>query len=214
MSIGHLLTFTNGCGFLDMYNGERRDLAATGLFYIPILRDLCIYLGCVDASKKTATYNLKKGRSILIFVGGEKEQLMTKEHEHKIFLKNRKGFVKLALEYNCKLVPMYCYGENEAYVNSHFCMSFRKWLQRTFQIGLPIVFHFLPKKVGLHLEIGKPIEFTRKSNSAITDQEINEYHDEFCKSIEDLFNKTPWNYLFYFLSRIIIFNFLRLVFVL
>lgn len=195
MSIGHLLTFTNGAGFLDLYNGDKRDLAATGLFYIPLLRDLCILLGCVDASKKTAVYNLKAGRSILIFVGGEKEQLNTKENEHKIYLKNRKGFVKLALEHNCKLVPMYVYGENEVYVNSQFGMAFRNWLQRNFQIGLPIVFHLLPKKVGLHLEIGKPLDFIRKnSNTSVTDQEINEYHDQFCQSIENLFNNTKHKY--------------------
>jgi len=42
----------------------------------------------------------------LIFVGGEKEQLMTKPGSHKIYLLSRKGFVKLALQYGCDLVPM------------------------------------------------------------------------------------------------------------
>jgi hypothetical protein len=42
----------------------------------------------------------------LIFIGGEKEQLMTVPGEHKIFLRSRKGFVKLALEYGAHLVPM------------------------------------------------------------------------------------------------------------
>lgn len=196
LSSGHLLTFTNGAGFYDnVYNGEKRDLAATGLFFIPLLRDLCILLGCVDASKKTAVYNLKKGRSILIFVGGEKEQLMTKANDHKIYLKNRKGFVKLALEYNCKLVPLYLYGENEIYLNSDFAMGIRKWLQRNFQLGLPIVLHFFPKKVSLNLEVGKPIEYKRKSNDvAITDEEINDFHNKFCIAIENLFDNTKSKY--------------------
>jgi 2-acylglycerol O-acyltransferase 2 len=67
---------------------------------------MILWCGCVDAGAKTAHYNLKKGRSILIFVGGEKEQLMTKPNEHKIYLKNRKGFIKLALQYGAHLVPM------------------------------------------------------------------------------------------------------------
>lgn len=63
-------------------------------------------LGCVDASSATCHYNLKRKRSILIFIGGEKEQLMTEPGSHKIYLLNRKGFVKLALQYGCDLVPM------------------------------------------------------------------------------------------------------------
>lgn len=31
---------------------------------------------------------------------------MTKPGSHKIYLANRKGFVKLALQYGCDLVPM------------------------------------------------------------------------------------------------------------
>ena len=51
----------------------------------------------------------------MIFVGGEKEQLMTKPRENKIYLRSRKGFAKLALQYGAHLVPMYAYGENECY---------------------------------------------------------------------------------------------------
>lgn len=192
MSFGHVLTFTNGAGFLDnVYNGDKRDLAATGLFYIPIFREMCILLGCVDASKRTAVHNLKKGRSLLIFIGGEREQLMTEANDHKIYLKDRKGFVKLALEYDIPLVPMYVYGENEIYINSNFAIGIRKWLQKNFQVGIPIVFHFLPKKVNLNLEIGSPIIYKRKSsNIAISDDEINEFHNQFCIAMEKLFENT------------------------
>ena len=46
------------------------------------------------------------GRSILIFIGGEKEQLMTENGKHKIFLSTRKGFIKLALTYGAHLIPV------------------------------------------------------------------------------------------------------------
>jgi 2-acylglycerol O-acyltransferase 2 len=65
-----------------------------------------IWLGCVDASPFTAHYNLKKGNSIFIYVGGEKEQLMSESGCHRIYLKERKGFVKLALQYGAELIPM------------------------------------------------------------------------------------------------------------
>lgn len=65
-----------------------------------------MFLGCVDAGAKTAHYNLKKNHSIFIYIGGEKEQLMTAHGEQKIYVKNRKGFVKLALQYGAHLVPV------------------------------------------------------------------------------------------------------------
>lgn len=80
-----------------------RSLFAMQLFFsLKVL----LWLGCVDAGSKTAHHNLKKGRSILIFIGGEREQLLTTPGEHTIFLSNRKGFIKLALEYGTPLVPM------------------------------------------------------------------------------------------------------------
>jgi hypothetical protein len=70
---------------------------------------LLLFLGCVDAGSSTAHYNLKKNRSILIYIGGEKEQLMTTYDEQKIYVKSRKGFIKLALQYGAHLLPMVRY---------------------------------------------------------------------------------------------------------
>jgi hypothetical protein len=94
----HVLTMTNGVGFFsNVYSGDRRDLVASVLFFIPVLREMLLWLGCVDASASTAKLNLNKGRSILIFVGGEKEQLLAEPGRYCIYVKERKGFVKLSL---------------------------------------------------------------------------------------------------------------------
>eukprot|EP00428_Durinskia_dybowskii_P082304 CAMPEP_0170444136 /NCGR_PEP_ID=MMETSP0117_2-20130122/48364_1 /TAXON_ID=400756 /ORGANISM="Durinskia baltica, Strain CSIRO CS-38" /LENGTH=94 /DNA_ID=CAMNT_0010704919 /DNA_START=238 /DNA_END=522 /DNA_ORIENTATION=+ len=69
---------TDCCEMLTKHHtGDRRDLAASVLFLIPVIKEILLFLGCVDASSYTCHYNLKRGRSILIFIGGEKEQLMT-----------------------------------------------------------------------------------------------------------------------------------------
>lgn len=99
-SLNHIITMTNACGMLSQhYTGQRRDLAATVLHWIPLFKDFLLALGCVDASAATAKHNLNKGRSILIYIGGEKEQLMTSPGQQRIYLKHRKGFIKLALQY-------------------------------------------------------------------------------------------------------------------
>ena len=73
------------------------------LFFIPLFKELVEWSGCVDASKKTAVYNLDKGRTLHIYVGGEKEQMMCKPGETKVYLNKRKGFIKLALKYGTPL---------------------------------------------------------------------------------------------------------------
>lgn len=45
-SLNHFLTMTNCCEMLSkVYKGERRDLAASILFMLPGIRELCILLG-------------------------------------------------------------------------------------------------------------------------------------------------------------------------
>jgi len=194
-SVNHFHTMTDGSGFLtNVHSGPRRDLCASILFCFPILREAMLYMGCVDAASSTAKYNLQRDRSLLIFIGGEKEQLMTKPNQHKIFLRTRKGFVKLALEFGADLVPMYAFGENELYDCSDFMMGFRQWLQKTFHIGIPVVFGWkntlvpLPKPMGI--EIGAPVKVTKKPKADITGADIDRVHDEFMAAMARLFDRT------------------------
>lgn len=91
-SIHHVLALTDGAGILsEHHTGERRHLAATPLFYIPFVRELTLALGCVDAGRESAEQVLKKGWSLWIVLGGEKEQVLTTQGKHIIALEDRKG---------------------------------------------------------------------------------------------------------------------------
>eukprot|EP01034_Spumella_vulgaris_P028604 gene28604-35489_t len=186
---------TDCCGMLSKhYTGVRRDLAASVLHVIPFLKELLLYTGCVDAGAKTAAYNLKKGRSLLIFIGGEKEQLMSENGKHKIYLRHRKGFVKLALQHGAHLVPMYAFGENDVFTVSQLFMKSRLWLQHTLQIGLPLIYGrygtFIPHKVDLHMEIGKPIPVTKVNKEDITPEMVDALHAQFLAEMTRLFDRT------------------------
>ena len=64
---------TDCCGMLsEIYPSKRLDLGASILFLIPILREVVMWLGCVDACSITAHRVLKQGISVLILIGGEK----------------------------------------------------------------------------------------------------------------------------------------------
>lgn len=204
MSANHMLTMTDCCGMMsNVHSGERRDLAASVLFYIPIVREILLFLGNVDASAATANRQLKKGRSLLIFVGGEKEQLMTKPNEHKIYCASRYGFIKLALSHGVEIVPTYCYGENELYHVSDFAMPARQWLQKNFSIAISLCWGrgFLwlsPLKSKMKFHFGKPIpvpEKFKKKNTTDTlckpsREEIIAHHEIFVGEMRRLFDRT------------------------
>ena len=195
-TIHHFLTMTDCCGMLStVYQGPRRDLCASILFFIPIVRELLLFLGCVDASSMTAHFNLKKRRSLLIFIGGEKEQLMTSSGENKIYLNSRKGFLKLALEHGAHLVPMYAFGENETYTCvNNLAPQFQKWLQENLQIGFPICYgrwgSLIPNKVELQIEIGKPIKVEKMNKKDIRQEQIDDLHKIFVEEMRRLFDRT------------------------
>ncbi len=199
-SINHFLTMTNGCNFLsNVYNGDRRDLVATVLLMIPILRDILLWLGCVDASAKTAKHNLKMKRSLLIYIGGEKEQLLAQPNTHKIYLKSRKGFIKLAIQHNVSIIPMYAFGENEAFQTIEeggFWDKMQNYIQKEFKVvlplfwgryGLPIPFNNTPVQV----ELGKPIYPVLPDSSKLPlEEQIERLHQVFIKEMERLFERT------------------------
>jgi len=169
----------------------RRDLAASVLFYIPLLRELLLLLGNVDASAKTAEYNLKKGRSLLIFVGGEREQLLTSPGVQQVYLNNRKGFVKLALKYQTPLVPMYCFGEVDTYILFKppvWVTSLRRWICDHLRVVIPLALHVKPQPVALRLCVGEPLPCPARMEE-ITPAVIDAYHARFVEALRDLYNK-------------------------
>mmetsp|Transcript_5736 Transcript_5736/g.19231 ORF Transcript_5736/g.19231 Transcript_5736/m.19231 type:complete len:313 (-) Transcript_5736:362-1300(-) len=198
ISTAHLFTMTDGAGWYSkVHNGERRDLAAAALFAVPIIRELVLWFGCVDAGAPTARYHLGMGRSILVFVGGEREQLMTQRGKHRTYLLRRKGIVKLALRYGTPIVPMYCFGENDLYHHSTFLLGLRQWLVKNLRIGFCIfwgpfgpvpLLSLWPFQVPLTVEVGRPIAVTQIDEP--TQEKIDEVHAEVVARTKELFNAT------------------------
>ncbi len=52
---------------------------------------------------------------IMLVIGGAKESLEAHPGLMKLYLANRKGFVKVALENGATLVPVFGFGENELF---------------------------------------------------------------------------------------------------
>ena len=95
---------------------EYRVLAASPMFALPLVRDICLALGAVDAGRKTALRVLGAGLNVHVYPGGSREVFMTDPADHdRVYLTGRKGFINLALTTGSELIPCCVFGEKHLY---------------------------------------------------------------------------------------------------
>ena len=171
-----------------------RTLAASVLFYIPLVREISLWTSCINASRATAQKALSKQKSLLILPGGEMEQLMTTYGTEMVYLSKRKGFIKLAMKNKVPVVPMYVYGCNDYFYTSKLFYSLRYTLVKRLGVCIPLCAGLfgsmtcpLPKKTTI--VIGKPLQFTMKGDDGPTEEELNTAHDLFVKELVKLFDE-------------------------
>jgi len=106
-------------------SGRMTGLAATVIFHIPVVRELFLQMGYVDASRKCATKQMEAGRNLFICTGGEEESMRTVMGGDVVVLKKRKGFVRLAVKHGADLVPVFGLGLSDLYTTYSFMIGFR-----------------------------------------------------------------------------------------
>ena len=117
-------------------NAKLTGVAATIMFKIPVVRELFLLMGYVDAGRPTCQKVLAQGSSLYICTGGEAESLETRNGVDAVVLEGRKGFVRLALSYGTPLVPVYGLGNNEIYRSLQPFPKLRRWLSKNFHVAM------------------------------------------------------------------------------
>ncbi len=108
-----VLTYVAMCeAITNPESAERIPTAvASILLRTPILRNLMGIFNLVDASGPSLKRHLgADGGSVLLYVGGIAELFKSCRNEERLYLKERKGFIKLALTCNVDVVPVYLFG--------------------------------------------------------------------------------------------------------
>jgi len=171
-----------------------RSVAADAVFSIPIAREAAIAVGGISASRRSCRNAILKGNSLAILVGGSDEMLESESNSNDevLFINARRGFIRLALEYGCHLVPCYCFGANELYHQITWGKELRKWILKktrlacTFGIGRSH-YNLLPKKRPLHLVIGRPIQVEK--NPDYLEGDVEELHAMYVQEIQNIYNQ-------------------------
>ena len=97
----------------DPYLGRIHTAAASVLLSTPILKNIMGIFGLVDASRKSLQKHFQKpgiDGCIVLYVGGIAELFKSSLEEERLFLSERKGFIKLALREGVDVVPAYLFG--------------------------------------------------------------------------------------------------------
>lgn len=201
MSAGAFNCFsTESCGFTELYPGVRSCLAIlAGLFRIPLFRDYIMAAGLYPVSKASLTHLLSKsgkGNAVVIVIGGAAESLSSSPGENTVVIKQRKGFVKVALEFGADLVPVYSFGENELFQQVLLTEgSFGRKLQDLFKKIMGFApclfvgekFAIIPYRKPVTTVVGRPISVPKRVSP--TDKEVDHYHSLYMESLTNLFHE-------------------------
>ncbi|XP_041094364.1 diacylglycerol O-acyltransferase 2-like [Polyodon spathula] len=196
---------TEGTGFSTMFPGIRPHLATlAGLFKMPIYREYMMCAGMCPVSKPSLKYLLSQngtGTAVAIVVGGAAESLTCSPGHNSIVIRNRKGFVKLAIEYGADLVPVFSFGENDIFHQVIFEEgSWKRSLQIAFHkyVGFaPCLFKgkgilfkswgLLPFPKPITTVVGKPIAMPKMVSPP--GRVVDHYHQLYMQAILDLFDQ-------------------------
>lgn len=85
----------------------------------PLFRWLLPRLGAIPASPEIADEAMRRGFSLLVYPGGEKEAMRSFAERARVEFFGRQGFIKLALRNKVPIVPIVSIGAHESYIIFH-----------------------------------------------------------------------------------------------
>lgn len=201
MSAGAFTCFsTESCGVSELFPGVRATLAIlAGLFRLPLFREYIMSAGLCPVSKPSLAYLLSqsgKGNAVVIVIGGAAESLASSPGINTVVMKQRKGFVRVALEFGADLVPVYSFGENELFQQVILSEgSLGRRLQDLFKkiMGFaPCLFvgermAFIPFRNPVTTVVGSPISLPKRATPS--DEEVDHYHKLYMEALSKLFHE-------------------------
>ena len=207
ISMGALVNFASyATRFDEKFPGLNvHVLTLASNFMMPFLREWILGMGLCDASRQTCGTILRKGggECILLAVGGAEESLDAHPGTYRLTLKNRKGFVRVALKAGASLVPVMSFGENELWTalpnpDGSKVRNFQESMKRLLKFTFPIIhgrgifnynFGLMPFRRPIHSVVGEPILIDSPCD-VTTDEgrrRVDEVHALYISKLKELF---------------------------
>jgi hypothetical protein len=180
---------------------ETRVLGASPMFYWPGAREICLWMGAVDAAKKVAVRIYSKfNLNLMVYPGGSDEIFETQPDSNITTLIVRKGFIKLAVQNGAEIVPAFVFGEKWLYGVKELPKIIKSFFMK--QLRTPLIlfwgryFTWLPfhdnKQKFLSVVYGAPIPIIQQDEPS--DEYINEIWEQYATQIHSIFNTYKGKY--------------------
>lgn len=172
-------------------------MVSSAVFRLPFLRHVYSWAGCLPVDKDTFLSRLNACKSLAFIPGGVQEVFMLDSNEPRelvLYLKNRKGFVKLALATGSTIVPAFGFHLDGSY---SYWLPRGKWMELySSWIGyFPLLYwgrwnipYFIPRPKKLTVVIGRAIRLPNEG-SHVSRESVDKFHGIFLKELEALFER-------------------------
>lgn len=182
------------------FNRPWRMLGASVVFRIPLMRELSLWFGAVDASRSNCERLLRAGVNVVVWPGGLDEASSIDKPEE-VRLRTRTGFIRLAVKHGTPVLPMFVFGELDAVRPiSPLPSSMARFLQKKLRMSTNIFLGrwlVMPFRVPFNLCVGRPVSVKQcTEEGSELDAEVARVHAEYKKELALLFedNKSRFNY--------------------
>uniref|UniRef100_H2Z8T5 Acyltransferase n=1 Tax=Ciona savignyi TaxID=51511 RepID=H2Z8T5_CIOSA len=202
---------TNGSNFDHIFPGFKSYLTMLPFWFkTPFFRDYAMTGGLVPSSKKAIQHIItrpKGGNICCIIPGGAPESLNARPGDVVLILKNRIGFLKMAVTNGVPLVPVFSFGDHALWEQKpnppgSFIRRFQDSSQKWTQVALPMfhargIFQYnyglMPYRRSVHTVVGEPIEIVQRSNP--TSEELLQLQELYISRLRDMFEAHKSKYL-------------------
>lgn len=211
MSTGAFLHFgTEATGWSEKFPGIRPYLLVlAGHFQFPVYRDYFMTSGAAEVTSASMRYLLTQngtGNALGLVVGGALEALEAFPGRFNLKLKNKKGFIKMALKTGASLIPIFSFGETDIFDQmdnppGSLLRKLQDFLTKYLGFSPPVfhgrgvfnyTFGILPYRKPINTVVGKPIDVEKMSNP--TQEDIDKLHQKYLDCLKELFEEHKTQY--------------------
>jgi len=184
-----LIPFGWMCIFQSQFANSPLVAGASIIFRLPVMRDMTLWAGGINATDSAISNAFQKGRSVALFPGGVREMMLSKPGNDVCIVNKSRGFARLAIEHQVDIVPVFSFSEQNVYAQQLLGpVWFQKWLKKLFGFYAFVPrgrewFGILPNLDRLTVVCGSPIRIT--SSSADVEVIHRQYYDELMNLIRN-----------------------------
>lgn len=202
-------------------NLRPKPVTISAFLLFPIVREIFLNFGASAVSARNIKSLLLQSNdghhpinsdgyianAVVLAIGGAREMASFQRSRYHLKIKDRKGFIRAAIETGASIVPVYSFGELDVLDKKELSGGIA-FVWKMYQNLMKYIFNYAPdmykgrfeydfgllaRRCPITVVFGAPIDIER--NVQPTQQYIDEMHERFCEELVELFETHKSNYI-------------------